>query len=154
MQKFINTGRVLRISDIREIEETINIVFPDDLVKLYLQYNGGEIEDKYFYVDDHNDIDVSIKTFMPMKYKRTENDVLLETTYRLFAIEKNIIPLSYIPFAIDDGGYPYCINVNNNKIYMGYFADYDGSPESTIRFIANSLIEFVDGIKTESDAYE
>lgn len=79
MQKFINTGKKLTIADIKEIERSINITFPDDLINLYLQYNGGEIEGKkYFYIDEKNDIDVSVKTFMPIKYKRTENDVLLE----------------------------------------------------------------------------
>jgi cell wall assembly regulator SMI1 len=155
MQNFVNTGKVLTISDIRKVEKSINIIFPNDLVNLYLQYNGGEIDnDKYLYVDDYNDVDVSIKTFMPMKYKRNENDVLLEEDYRLFAIEKKLIPLSHIPFAIDDGGYPYSININDNKIYIGYIEDYDGTPESTIRFIANSLTEFIDGIKTEEEAYK
>lgn len=69
----------------------------------------------------------------------------------MFTIKKKLIPLSYIPFAIDDGGYPYCINDNDNKIYIGYFDDYDGNPESTIRFIANSLMEFIDGMKTEEN---
>jgi cell wall assembly regulator SMI1 len=155
MQNFINTGETLTISDIREVEKNINITFPTDLVNLYLQYNGGEIDgNRYFYVDDYNDIDVSIKTFMPMKYKRNKNDVLLEEYYRLFAIEKTLIPLSHIPFAIDDGGYPYSINANDNKIYIGYIEDYDGTPESTTRFIANSLTEFIDGIKTEKEAYK
>lgn len=88
-----------------------------------------------------------------MKYRRNENDVLLEVDYRLFAIEKKLIPLSHIPFAIDDGGYPYSINIEDNKIYIGYIEDYDGTPESTTRFVANSLTEFIDGIKTENEAY-
>lgn len=155
MQRFINCGKSLTRDDIIEEGANIGVVFPDDLINLYLQYNGGEIEDdKYFYVDEDNDVDVSIKTFMPLKYKRSENDVLLNENYNLFAIEKKIIPLAYIPFAIDDGGYPYCISMKNSKICIGYFEDYDGTPESTIRFIANSLIEFIDGIKTEEEAYE
>lgn len=150
MQEFVNTGKKITTSDIQKVEKIINVKFPDDLAQLYLQYNGGEIAgNKFIYIDNSNDIDVSIKTFMPIIHKRTKDDILLEDSYKIFVFEKKIIPLSYIPFAVDDGGYPYCINIYNNKIYIGYLDDYDGTPESTIRFIANSLINFIDGIKTE-----
>ena len=154
MQKFINTGIKLTESDIMDVSKSMNLKFPKDLVELYIQYNGSKIEgEKYFYIDEDNDVDISVKLFLPMKYKQSENDILLEELYQSLAVKKKLIPLSYIPFAIDDGGYPYCINANDDKIYIGYLEDYDGSPESTIRFISDSLIKFIYGMKTEDEAY-
>ena len=154
MQKFINTGIKLTESDIMDVSKSMNLIFPKDLVELYILYNGGEIEgEKYFYIDENNDVDICVKLFLPMKYKQSENDILLEELYQSLAVEKKLIPLSYIPFAIDDGGYPYCINTNDGKIYIGYLEDYYVSPESTIRFISDSLIKFINGMKTENEAY-
>lgn len=36
-------------NDLRDIEETYNIIFPDSFRKHYLMYNGGRPEKKYFY---------------------------------------------------------------------------------------------------------
>lgn len=152
MQKFVNTGKSLTKYDIEEAGGSINVIFPQDLVRLYLQYNGGEVDgEKYFYTDEDSDIDVSVRAFLPMKYKRSEDDILLEDMYKIFAINKQLIPTSYIPFAIDEGGYPYCINIDDERIYIGYLEDYDGSPESTIRLISHSLMKFINGLKTEEE---
>ncbi|BDR57696.1 SMI1/KNR4 family protein [Xylocopilactobacillus apicola] len=150
MQKFVDSGKKLTLLDI----QGIGINFPKDLVDLYLHYNGGKVDgEKDFYIDEDNDVEVSVQTFLPMKYKRFEFDTLLEEMYQMFAMDKKLIPISYIPFAVDYGGYPYCINTLDHKIYIGYMDDYDGTPESTIRFISNSLAEFIDGMMSESEAY-
>lgn len=40
MQKFINTGIKLSESDIMDVNKSMNLTFPKDLVELYIQYNG------------------------------------------------------------------------------------------------------------------
>ena len=61
--EFVNSGKRITISDIHEVERSINVKFPDDLVQLYLRYNGGEIVgNKSIYTDEDNDVDVSVKT--------------------------------------------------------------------------------------------
>ena len=99
--EFVNSGKTITISDIHEVERSINVKFPDDLVQLYLRYNGGEIAgNKSIYTDEDNDVDVSVKTFMPIAHKRTNDDILLEDSYRFFVLEKELIPSSYIPMVV------------------------------------------------------
>ncbi len=61
--------------------------------------------------------------------------------------------LKLIPFAMDPGGWHFCLSVDKEtygKILVNRWTDY--SPEEQFLVIASSLEEFIDGLKTESQA--
>jgi hypothetical protein len=41
------------------------------------------------YVDLDGDIEVEVKTFLPIKYERFDGDSLVEDSYELFVKQKN-----------------------------------------------------------------
>jgi hypothetical protein len=109
-------------------------------------------EEAIFFVDVDNDVDVSIKSFLPIRYKRYEKDLLLEQAYQTFVIDKKLITSEFLPFAIDEGAFPYCYNTTDGSIQLFYMDDLE-SEDGPMRFIASSLEEFISGLATESEAY-
>lgn len=81
---FINCSKALLESDITEVEKKLGLIFPDELKNHYLRYNGGKFKGErcVFLYDNGNDY--TIKYFMPIKYKRTDGDQLLETGTEYF----------------------------------------------------------------------
>ncbi|TNH15593.1 SMI1/KNR4 family protein [Testudinibacter sp. TR-2022] len=148
---FVNSSKPLTEEDIKETEDLLEIKLPKDLKNLYLNSNGGEIEeDKSIFIDsDENDY--NIKTFLPIKYKRSEGDQLLEENTIDFVLKKQLIPNGYIIFSIDWGGFPFCYDVNNGAIYFANLEEEDSTHR--IILIANSLEEFINGMITEDEAY-
>lgn len=146
MIKFINQSRSLKIEDILEIEEKLGIKIPKDLKEFYLQSNGGEIEyDRCIFIDrDGNDY--NIKTFLPMKYKRMEDDILLEEL-TIYFTDNKLLPSNFLVFAIDWGAFPFCYNMDNNAIYF-----YDLGT-SKVLFLANSIKDFLTNLVTEEDLF-
>ncbi|WP_444626674.1 SMI1/KNR4 family protein [Flavobacterium columnare] len=154
MYKYIfeNTSLPLEKEDFIELSNKIKLNIPPDIINLYSIYNGGEIrEDRYIYINEDTDMEVSVNTFFPIKYKRNENDSSIEERYDFFVNKKRLVPSNYIPFAMDDGGYPFCINIDNNKIYMAYLEDYEET-NSHMRLVSDSLEHFVNNMLTEEEA--
>lgn len=152
--KFEETGQQIIKDDIAFIESIVGQSFPADLEKFYLKNNGGVPADEaIFYVDEENDIDVSVKNFLPIRHKRYEGDVLLEEAYKTFVVDKKLIASQFIPFAIDEGAFPYCYDTLSKSIYLFYMDDLE-SKDGPMRFIAASLKKFIGGLATESEAYE
>lgn len=151
---FVNTAEKITIKDITYVEEKIKQKLPLEIVNHYLLFNGGELEnDRCVYVDSENDIEADVKTFLPIKHKRFQGDSLLEDSYILFVFKKKIMPPNFIPFAMDNGGFRYCYNIDDFKIYL---CDLDRieKPSGPMKLIAPSLNAFINGMKTEEEAYE
>lgn len=52
-----------------------------------------------------------------------------------------------LPFAIDGGGFPFCIDIENESIY---FFNLENGKEI---FLDNGLISFINNIISEEDAW-
>ncbi len=151
--QFINQGSKLTDEDLADAEKQIGQKFPFELKSHYLASNGGEIESgRCVYINKESGVEYNVNTFLPIKYKRFADDYLLEECFNFFVHEKHFMPANFIPIAIDDGGYPFVIDLNTKTINICYLADLPNI-EPPIRFIAPSLQEFVDGLITEEEAY-
>jgi hypothetical protein len=152
--KFINSGKTLTENDIQALEREIGQSLPEVLKDFYLQSNGGELEgERYVYLNEETGGEFNVNTFLPIKYKRFEEDYLLEECFNFFVKEKEFMPPEFIPFAIDDGGYPYAVNTRDLTVNICYLADIQEN-KKPMRFVAPSLQEFVNGMVTEEEAYQ
>ncbi len=144
---FVETSKELNCNDINEIERKLNIVLPQQLINHYMKYNGG-IPKKRFLYSCISDIETSVHTFLPMKYK---NDVgyTVEDMYLHF-INKNVIPKKYLPFACDAGSNLFCINLENEKIVIVWL-DTGEVNEDLIPVLSNSFDEFIDSLEVDED---
>ncbi|KFA58430.1 hypothetical protein GAPWKB11_1553 [Gilliamella apicola] len=87
---------------------------------------------------------------MPIKYKRFTEDQLLEEN-TIYFINKKLVSNNYLIFSMDWGGFPFCYDLQNGSIY---FANLEiEESDKRMELVANSLEEFINGMKTEEEAY-
>jgi len=144
---FSGTSKVLLMEDIIEIESKLNVKLPKQLVNHYLKYNGG-IPEKSFFYSEEADIEISVSTFLPIKYDNGLNPTL-ERNY-LFFKDNGIIPQEYVPFALDWGGNLCCINLSSGQIVV-IWLDLGEVNHDAIRFVADSFDDFLDGLEDEEN---
>ena len=142
---FLETAKQLTLDDIRAIEIKLNIKLPKQLVKHYLKFNGGIPEKPVFYSDD-SDIETSVHTFLPMKYK-DEVGYTLEDGYLDFKNRK-VIPEEFLPFALDAGGNLFCINLESGQVVI-IWLDLGEVNEKAIRWLANDFDVFLNSLNEE-----
>lgn len=153
--KLINCAQPLTLSQIHSVEEKLNIHFPSSLIELYLSYNGGIIEgDRNIYIAPGEN-DYYIKYFLPIDNKSKFPYIDFESVYNEYIIEKRIIPVDFIPFALDGGGWPFCINTLNSKIYIANLENFEENESLPIIMeeIAPSIKIFINDSTTEEEAY-
>lgn len=136
---FGNKGKKLTENDIKEIEEMLQISIPRQLADHYLNCNGGTPEDNFLY-SELSDIEISIQSFLPMKYK-DEIGFTVESMYANF-VNKKVIPAQYLPFAIDYGGNLFCMDLNTNEIVI-IWMDQGEVTENEIHVLFPSFDEFL-----------
>ena len=102
--KIIECENNIKRSDILTLEETFNIIFPDNLKQLYLKYNGGIEESGEEIVDELYSI------------KYGENT--LESIREMLQITENSIPLNYLIFATTGAGHQITYNLENGQIVL------------------------------------
>ena len=89
------------------------MTFPKQLIEHYLKYNGGNPINNFLY-SEISDIETSVQTFLPLKYKN-ETGYTIEDMYRHF-VGRNVFSGKYLPFAMDYGGNLFCVNMENGEI--------------------------------------
>ena len=144
---FIETSKAINYTDIREIEQKINVVLPKQLVNHYMKYNGGIPQKKFLY-SSISDIETAVHTFLPMKYKDSVG-YTLEEMYLHF-VSKNVMPRKYLPFACDAGSNLFCINMETEEIVIVWL-DLGEINEDMIPVLCNSFDEFIDSLEIDED---
>lgn len=123
-----SSERMITIGDILSFEKIFNIVITSSLKRLYLKYNGGEVEF----------LDASTYDFASIKY----GGFNIEDVINMHQIIEQNIPEGYLPIALDWSDNPITINTNEGnqkgEIVKFYF-DTDEAPE----IIAHSLEELL-----------
>jgi hypothetical protein len=150
---FINSSEKLTPAELYWVEIEIGRSIPDVLKEFLLHHNGGELAgDKCVFVEQESGGEFNVNTFLPVKYKRFEDDYLLEDCYKFFARNKKFMPPEFIPFAIDDGGYPFALNSENLSLSICYLADIEENAQP-MRFVSETLANFINGLVNEDEAY-
>ncbi|NUU69209.1 SMI1/KNR4 family protein [Enterobacteriaceae bacterium BIT-l23] len=143
----VNTSKALTDKVYNEFERVVNVRFSNEIKMFYLSGNGGELSDeRCIYISDDG-MELDVKYFLPITYPRFDGDLTVEHAYFSFVERKKIIPEGYIPFAITNGGFPFCISKVNEQIY---FANIESDE---LIFLDNTLNSFLSKIITEDEAW-
>ncbi len=125
--KFENTGKGIDFQDIKDIENEIGVVLPENYKKLILKFNGGFTEESSF-----------IDVLLSIRYgEQTVQDMVKMHQF----LETNI-PINFLPIALDWSDNPITINLNIGKNYgeiVQFYFDTDQEPE----VLAKSLEELL-----------
>lgn len=143
---FKETSQKVTEGELLDVEKKFAFTFPEELKKLYLQYNGGEPE-KYIFIDDEG-IEFVIQKVLPIKYSNKGIDTL-EKYIEDFR-EDGILPEWLIPFAYDPGGDLFCFSINiedNGSIYYwSHEYDLDEDPEDYVIKLSQSMNNFISNL--------
>jgi len=147
--KLIDSDKNLDDNDFLFVEKTIGRKIPKSLLELYKEYNGGVIDGgRNILIHPESGAEYEVKAFFPMRYAKYEKDSTVEKNYLFFCKKEKSIPEDFIPFAIDSGGFVFCMDSKDEKIYFFNFDNEGNSKE----LVANSLDEFMAALITESEA--
>jgi hypothetical protein len=154
--EFIESSKQLSDDDFEFVEQKIGVKLPSDLIFVYRKYNGGEISgDRNVFVSlDEDETSYEFQCFYPMRYSDNGYE-LLEDEYEFYVVNRKLIPFNYIPFGMGSSGMPYCINIDDQKIYFYNAETAYVYPDYKIELVCNSIYEFINGMMTEdeSEAY-
>lgn len=141
----INCSRVIEIKDINNFEEKYDLTLPEYFKDLYLACNGGELKDgRRIFSNDYYELDID--HFLPIVSDDVYNSYTIESLYKVLK-DKHIIESNYVPFAIDGGSFPFCINTMDKKVY------YINIESKKTLYLAGNFEEFISQLNTEEDAY-
>ena len=149
MADFFNTESDLTIEEIRVIESKYLLTFPDEYVNHLLAYNGGQCDPKVFeFMENGNLTQSNVDWFLAVYDGKHDS---LEEYIKIFKIDQERIPDSFIPIAHDPGGNLICISSVDKKIYFWDHekesVNIDHNESDNIYFIANSLEVFFNNLK-------
>lgn len=144
--KLINTSPSVTENDILSTQKMLGFSIPEPLKKTYLSNNGGVLEnERCIYQSESYELDV--KYFLPIMHSRKDGVFTVERLYEILALEKKLVPKNMLPFAIDGGGFPFCINIEDETIHF-----FNLENEKDIK-IENNLHDFVSKVMSEEDAW-
>lgn len=152
---FVNSAKSINDNDIKELEKELGIIFPNEIKKHYLKYNGGFPVKDRFYMEDYDSY-TSINGFIPIKYHYENiDDWTMEEVYSNFNKTKRVLPINFIAFASDYGGNKFCIDIESENIFLVYM-DLGNPIENpnAIRNICFSFDEFINSLEEEEEEEE
>lgn len=144
--KLINSSPSLSADELKKVEASLGFSFPPALRKMWLANNGGELDDeRRVYQNDKYEFD--IKYFLPILHIKSEGIITVERLYNILANEKKILPTTMLPFAINGGGFPFCINIDDGAVY---FANLESQKNI---YLEQDLDSFISNVITEDEAW-
>lgn len=103
---FINAERGLSDEEIRQVEETLDLAFPEGLKRLFKVANGGEPQPYVFY-NEALPLHTVVSETLPLV---STGRPTAQDAYQRIVVETGLAPREYFPFAVDAGGDYFLIN--------------------------------------------
>lgn len=147
----------IKASDISELEKCIGFKLPASFVELYLECNGGTPNRSWVVTDDGYD-PIQIADFKSIYSEGPGNasdTQFIAGCYRLMC-DRQVIPHTLLPFAVDDGGNFFCLDMLNGSVIfyaIDTFRDDVSMTANQIaaqKMIAKSFDQFIAELEDES----
>jgi hypothetical protein len=147
---FSNVREKITAAEIAEAGTALGVVIPDEVVRHYVEHNGGTPARPCWQSDDFEP--ACISQFLPIKHATT-GGLSVEKSYRN-GVEKGFLPRGLVPFAVDWGGNYFCFDEDGGVYFFAVDAwsddlsNEDNQKEAT-RFLSRSFKTFVDTLVPE-----
>lgn len=128
------TKTIKRTYSLNEIEMKFHINIPDFLKIFLIKYDNSIVEETYYMKEP------SFKEIISLELL----DSILEG-HDYYGI------IGYIPFAIDGGGWDYNVSITPETYGQVWVNEFDSGEENTMKFVANSFEDFINGLESELD---
>lgn len=144
--KLIGSSPSVTEKELDGVEAALGLRFPGELRDMLLKNNGGVLDnDRCIYQNEHYEYD--IKYFLPVLHVKSDGIMTAERLYTLLSGEKKLIPENMLPFAIDGGGFPFCINMTDGSVH---FISLESQKDN---YLEPNLDDFISRVVSEEDAW-
>ena len=128
--------------DILELESKYNIQIPKYFISFIENY-GGTSTKEIVYNDRF-----WVNFFLPIK-SDINSSILSIKEGQIFNYNDN----TWLPFAIDSGGWAFCIALKEEIKGQVWIDKFDSGDENPFEFVAPTFESFIDNLKTEEEAF-
>ncbi len=128
-------------SDIQEFENRFNIQLPEYFISFLKKYGGTSTKEVVY----SNKFWVNF--FLPIK-SDLNSSILSIKEGQIFNYNDN----TWLPFAIDSGGWAFCIALKDEIKGQVWVDKFDSGDENPFEFVAQSFESFIDNLQTEEEA--
>lgn len=135
-------SQIISDDDIYEVEKKFDIEFPDYFLS-FLKQHGGTSTKEVVYSDAF-----WVNFFLPLKSDVGGSIVSLMEGQRV-----NYSDNDWIPFAIDSGGWSFCIALKDNIKGQIWVDKFDSGDKNPFEFVTNTFEDFINGLRTEEEAF-
>jgi hypothetical protein len=145
-------------SDLVVLEGQINTKLPMSFKEFYLANNGG-VSNKDWWDSDGKYEPVRVKKFKavaPLSVDDALDTKYVGGCYQTMT-SRNVIPATILPFAVDDGGNFFCLDLVEGSVCFFATDCFDSDLTTTenhmnaYRWLTESFEAFLSGLKDESD---
>lgn len=143
---FLNTYDKIDILQIKTLEEEIGKSIPQSVVDFILKNNGGRSSEIVFTESNGNHHIVN--DFLPLTENRNGS---IKSLLPLVNDERLIV--EWLPFGYDPGGWIFCICLKNECYGKVHLFRMDRIYEENFDYICENFEEFVNGLRTEDEAF-
>ncbi|WP_122455497.1 SMI1/KNR4 family protein [Pseudomonas viridiflava] len=156
--EFFKSESKVGVAQIEELEAVVGQVLPASFKDFYMSCNGGVPSKDWWDSDDEYE-PVRVKKFKavaPLDAPDASETKFLGGCY-VAMVAKTIIPKTLLPFAIDDGGNFFCLDLADGNVCFFATDSFDSELSAAAnhakayRWLSNSFEEFVSGLKDELD---
>lgn len=129
--------------EIANFEKKYNIIFPDFYIEFLLVYNGVNTEE---YLYTKGETSYPVNNFLPLS---SGINASIELAFPFVTDPEFYDRNDMIPFAFDPGGKPYFLAIGETNYREVYYGVLGLNEEETVRKIADSFEEFINGLQKE-----
>ncbi|QGT84324.1 SMI1/KNR4 family protein [Pseudomonas coronafaciens] len=147
-------------SELEHLESVVGRSLSEAFKQFYIKHNGG-IPNKDWW--DSNDEYEPIRV---KRFKAVASEISVDAADTKFLggcyismVKKEVIPKTLLPFAIDDGGNFFCLDLADGNVCFYATDSFDSEKSTAInqteayRWLAISFEKFVENLKDKTDIY-
>ncbi|SEI46981.1 SMI1/KNR4 family protein [Pseudomonas sp. NFR16] len=155
---FSKSGTAIEDFDLIELQKVIRHELPDSFKKFFLKNNGG-VPDRDWWDSGDEYEPIRVKKFKSVAVAGADDAG--ETKYLggcyLAMTSREVVPQTLLPFAIDDGGNFFCLDLSDGNVCFYAIDAFDSDSSFSTnharayRWLAASFEAFINGLVNESE---
>ena len=134
----IYSGKQSEKTQIERFQKLNEIDIPGYFIEFFIRYEGCRVKENTFQ-DKY-----TLTRFLNLSSDRNASIEKIFSTY----VEEECVK-HWLPFAIDPGGWVFCLSLEQNTYGQVFVDRFDLGEENSFAFVAPSLEAFIDGLYSE-----
>jgi len=133
-------------SIIADFETKMNVKIPANLTEFLKLYSGASVaENTYLNIERGTYYTISYICELYSEFNPSIEKLIIGNQFYEY--------LEWIPLGIDHGGWVFNLSTAHDKFGQVWVNKFDSGDENPFEFVANSLEDFINGLRTEEESF-